>query len=75
MKSLRVKIEGMHCDGCATMIEALLAHQPGVKATSVSHAGGGGRILYDPGATDPGRLVAAIEKAGYRVAIERHEAG
>jgi Hg(II)-responsive transcriptional regulator len=75
MKSLRVKIEGMHCDGRATTIEALLAHEPGVKATRVSYAGGGGRILYDPGATDPGRLVAAIEKAGYRVAIEPNDAG
>ncbi len=70
MKSLKLKIEGMHCDGCAATIEALLTHEPGVKATNVSYAAGGGRILYDPGATDPGRLAAAIEKAGYRVAIE-----
>lgn len=70
MKSVELKIEGMHCDGCATTVEALLAHEPGVKAATVSYAGGKGRILYDPGATDPGRLAAAIEKAGYRVAIE-----
>jgi len=70
VKSLELKVEGMHCDGCAATIEALLAREPGVKATSISYAAGGGRILYDPGATDPGRLAAAIEKAGYRVAIE-----
>ena len=70
MKSLELRIQGMHCDGCAATIEALLTREPGVKATSVSYATGGGRILYDPGATDPGRLAAAIEKAGYRVAIE-----
>jgi copper chaperone CopZ len=69
MKSLELKIEGMHCDGCAATIEALLTREPGVKATSVSYAAGGGRVLYDPGATDPGRLATAIEKAGYRVAI------
>jgi len=69
MKSLELKIEGMHCDGCAATIEALLTREPGVNATSVSYAAGGGRILYDPGATDPARLAAAIEKAGYRVAI------
>jgi Hg(II)-responsive transcriptional regulator len=56
MKSLELKIEGMHCDGCAATIEALLTREPGVKVTSVSYAAGGGRILYDPGATDPGRL-------------------
>jgi Hg(II)-responsive transcriptional regulator len=69
VKSLEVKIEGMHCDGCATTIEALLAHEPGVKAATVSYAAGGGRILYDPRATGPDRLVAAIEKGGYRAAI------
>jgi len=69
MKSLELKIEGMHCDGCAATIEALLAREPGVKVTSVSYAAGGGRILYNPGATDPSRLAAAIEKAGYRVVI------
>src|SRR3990172_5894811 len=47
----------------------LLARERGVNATSVSYAAGSGRILYDPGATDPARLAAAIEKAGYRLAI------
>ena len=70
VKSLELKVEGMHCDGCAATIEALLAREPGVKATSISYAAGGGRILYDPGATDPRQLAAAIERAGYRVAID-----
>ena len=70
MKSLELKIEGMHCDGCAATIEALLAHEPGVKAASISYAAGKGRVLYDPGATDPGRLTAAVEKAGYRAASD-----
>jgi Hg(II)-responsive transcriptional regulator len=69
MESLQLRIEGMHCDGCATTIEALLAHERGVKAASVSYPAGKGRILYDPAATEPGRLIAAIEKAGYRAAI------
>jgi Hg(II)-responsive transcriptional regulator len=70
VKSLELKIEDMHCDGCAATIEALLAREPGVKAANVSYAAGRGRILYDPGATAPGRLAAAIESAGYRVAID-----
>ena len=35
MKSLEVKVEGMHCDGCASTIQALLAHEPGVKSAKV----------------------------------------
>jgi copper chaperone CopZ len=67
MKPLELKIEGMHCDGCAATIEALLAREVGVKAANVSYAAGKGRILYDPDATDPARIAATIEKAGYRV--------
>jgi len=67
MKSLELKIDGMHCDGCASTIEALLAREPGVKGASVSYAGGKGQILYAPAATDPSRIAATIERAGYRV--------
>jgi len=70
MKSLELKIQGMHCDGCAGTIEALLAREPGVKGASVSYAAGKGQILYDPAATDPARVAAAIERAGYRVAAD-----
>jgi len=68
MKSLELKIEGMHCDGCASTIEALLVREPGVKGASVTYAAGKGQILYDPAATDPLRIAATIEQAGYHVA-------
>jgi copper chaperone CopZ len=68
MKSLELRIEGMHCDGCAGTIEALLAREPGIKGASVSYAAGKGQILYDPAATDPARIAATIERAGYRIA-------
>ncbi len=67
MKSLEIKIEGMHCGGCANTIEALLAREPGVKSVIVSHAKGQGRFLYDPTMTDPDRISKAIEQMGYRV--------
>ena len=68
MKSLELRIRGMHCDGCAGTIETLLAREPGVKGASVSYAAGKGQILYDPAATDPVRIAATIERAGFRVA-------
>lgn len=67
VKSIELSIEGMHCDGCANTIEALLAAETGVKAATVSFAAGKGRILYDPAAIDHAQLTAAIERAGYRV--------
>jgi len=68
MKTLVATIEGMHCDGCAETIKALLAVEAGVKAATVSFQEGHARVLYDPAIVDEKKLVAAIEKGGYKVA-------
>jgi copper chaperone CopZ len=68
MKAASFTIEGMHCDGCASTIKALLDRQPGVHMATVSFTDRQARILYDPNAIDDDRLVAAIEKPGFRVA-------
>ena len=67
MKTLVATIEGMHCDGCAETIKALLAVETGVKASSVSFKEGRARVLYDAAAVDERRLIAAIERGGYKV--------
>lgn len=66
MNPLEVKIEGMHCNGCASTIQALLSHEPGIKSAAVSFANSKATVLYDPNETDPAKVKAAIEKAGYR---------
>lgn len=66
MKSLEVKIEGMHCEGCASTVQALLSHEAGIKSANVSFANGSATVLYDPKETDAARVAAAIEKAGFR---------
>lgn len=71
MKSLELKIEGMHCNGCADTIQALLARHAGVKSVAVSYATGQGQVLYDPAVTDPDAVAKAIEQAGYRVPTAR----
>ncbi len=67
MKTAILKIEGMHCDGCATTIKTVLEREPGVQMAAVSFAEGQARVLYDPQATAEERLVATIEKPGFRV--------
>jgi copper chaperone CopZ len=71
VKSVTFAIEGMHCDGCAATIKALVEREAGVKAASVVFKTGEARILYDPAATSEGRLVAAIERPGFRVTGRR----
>jgi copper chaperone len=67
VKSLTLKIQGMHCDGCAETVRALLDREPGVKTASLIFASGEACILYDPTAVTEDRLVMVAERPGYRV--------
>ena len=72
MKEATFTVEGMHCDGCASNIKTLLDRQPGVLMATVTFADRQARILYDSAAIDETRLVAAIEKADFRVVGARN---
>jgi copper chaperone CopZ len=67
VKSVIFKIEGMHCDGCADTLQALLKREPGVKSASVTFASREAKVLYDPTAVDEERLVAAAQRPGFQV--------
>lgn len=68
VKTATFKINGMHCDGCARTIEALVSTEPGVRKATVSLKTREARILFDPLAVSEDRLTAAIRQAGYSVA-------
>ncbi len=67
MKTTIFRIEGMSCDGCANAVKSAIEKEPGVQTVSVSFAERQARVLYDPQAGGEDRLVAAIEKPGFRV--------
>ena len=67
VKSVELTIQGMHCEGCAKTIEAVLKAEPGVKAAMISHATGSARVMFDPAQIDLAGVVKAVERAGYRV--------
>ena len=67
MKSATLKIEGMHCEGCAATIKALLTTEQGVHAAEVSFKSGQARVLFDPKAVGEDQLVRVIEGGGFRV--------
>lgn len=71
MKNLTLKVEGMHCTGCALTIEALLQRNEGVKKAAASFDAGEARVLYDPAVISEDRLASVIEKAGFRVTEPR----
>jgi copper chaperone CopZ len=67
MNTIKFKVAGMHCDGCAQIIQSLLEKKTGVRAAIVSFDDGEARILYDTHVIAEDQLVEAIKKAGYRV--------
>ena len=67
MNNVTLKVEGMHCTGCASTIQALLQRKAGVRRASAYYESGEARVLYDPAAVSESDLVEVIEKAGYRV--------
>lgn len=70
MKTATFKIEGMHCNGCADTVKALIEREPGVHMVAVSFEENRARILYDPRAVGEDRLVAVVQQPGFRI-VER----
>ena len=64
-EKLRLEIQGMHCANCALAIERALRQVPGVTEATVNFAAETASVTFDPEATTPEALVAAIEGAGY----------
>jgi copper chaperone CopZ len=67
VKAVRLKIDGMHCKGCARTIEAVVSAQQGVRKATASFETDEARILFDPQAVSEEQLIAAIRSAGYSV--------
>lgn len=61
---VRLKVEGMGCDGCVAAVQAALEGAPGV-ITALVELKGGTAEVEAAAATDPGTLVAAVTAEGY----------
>jgi copper chaperone CopZ len=69
--SVILEIKGMHCEGCAAGIEAMLKRTEGVIAAEVSFERNEANVTYDAAKTDPPKLVEAVEKLGYKVSVKK----
>lgn len=70
MHSVVLKIQGMHCGGCAQSIKRLLEREPGVESAEVSFEAGEARVRFDPGRLAPARLVGLLEPPGYQATVQ-----
>ena len=71
MKTVSLRIDGMHCDGCAERITTLLEKAPGVRDAAVSFADGQARVRYNPHTVNEAGLVEVIEQGGFSVPDRR----
>ncbi len=69
MASVTLDVSGMTCAACQANVQRALARQPGVSDASVSLMTASAVVAYDPAATSPDSLVAAVEAVGYGAAL------
>ncbi len=58
-------VQGMSCGSCVRHIKAGLEGNPGIQAVDVNLAAGEVTVAYNPQATEPAAIAAAIRKSGY----------
>lgn len=65
METIKLKIEGMTCEGCVRSVTNVLTRQPGVASAQVSLAAGEAQVSFDGAKTNPAALRDAVDAAGY----------
>ncbi len=67
LKKTEIKIEGMHCQSCKTLIETEIDILEGVKDIKVDYASGQGFVEFDDQKISLDKIYNAIEKLNYKV--------
>jgi len=67
---LHVTVHGMDCAEEAALVRRALADDPGVRDLDFDLVGGRVRVVYDPAATTPAAIVAAIGRTGLGAGLE-----
>ena len=66
LKTFKLKIIGMHCRSCKTLIETEIDELPGVKNIIVDFTTGESTIEYDAGKINQAKISKEIEKMNYQ---------
>ena len=71
MNILNLKINGMHCDGCASRLQGLFERAVGVDAATVSFDAGNAKVTYNPDSINADDLLEITERGGFTAAVEQ----
>jgi len=69
-KLLKLKIEGMHCASCETLVKDELGELKGVSDIKVDANLGEGSVLLETDTNNVADILSAVEKAGYKAVID-----
>lgn len=72
MKTETYQVDGMTCASCSRAVERSTSKLDGVSASNVNLTTEKLTITYDENKTTPDAVLAAIEKAGYKGALEKN---
>ena len=64
------QLTGLWCAGCAGVIEAALAREPGVQEARVSYATQRASVIWEPAATRLSSLLGAVRRAQVAVTAQ-----
>ncbi|RMF22254.1 MAG: copper chaperone [Bacteroidetes bacterium] len=68
-KTIKLKVTGMTCAGCANHISNALKKLDGVLGEDVQYPGDVAFVTFVPGKVDEKAIIAAIEEAGYKAEL------
>ncbi|MGQ0562722.1 MAG: metal-binding (seleno)protein [Gemmatimonadota bacterium] len=69
LDTVRLKIEGMTCGGCAVAARKIIARLAGVTKAEVSYETKQAVVTYDPARVTIEQIIAAVRKLGYRAEV------
>lgn len=66
----KYNVTGMSCAACSSRVEKSVSALPGIKEVSVNLLKNSMVVDYDPASLDSGRIIGAVEKAGYGASLQ-----
>ncbi len=66
-----LKITGMDCEVCASVIQRKLLETPGVAKARVEYPAGHATVQFDPSQITPEKLVEVVNSTGYKASLLR----
>lgn len=64
-------VSGMHCEGCASGIKAMVKRTDGVIKVDVSYESREATVEFDPAKASPEKIIAVVEKMGYKATVKK----